>query len=78
MHSKMDVPKKSKRLIVWNGGSIVLPFFDATEILGTKILCVYQLISSLVYRKNKFTVTNLSVLSGASSLFLATNIIWLA
>ena len=22
MHSKMDVPKKSKRLIIWNGGSI--------------------------------------------------------
>ena len=21
MHSKMDVPKKSKRLIIWNGGS---------------------------------------------------------
>ena len=21
MHSKIDVPKKSKRLIIWNGGS---------------------------------------------------------
>ena len=24
MHSKMDVPKKSKRLIIWNGGSMYL------------------------------------------------------
>jgi hypothetical protein len=25
-HSKMDVPKKSKRLIIWNGGSIKVDF----------------------------------------------------
>ena len=31
MHSKMDVPRKSKRLIIWNGGSSKVVCFDVSR-----------------------------------------------